>query len=99
MSKKFEEDGRTNLIQPEGPRRVHELEESQRSLKNKTRAERGIRQPGDGGREDQLMPNGSKSHRTEANIYSIECSRGGKVVGGSGLEGRRSQKAESRRGD
>jgi hypothetical protein len=29
----------------------------------------------------------------------MECSRGGKAGGGSGLEGRRSQKAESRRGD
>jgi hypothetical protein len=40
------------------------------------------------------MPNGSKCHRPEANIYSIECRTGGEAGGCSGLKRRRSQKAE-----
>jgi hypothetical protein len=41
----------------------------------------------DGGREDQLMPNGSKYYRTEANIYSIECRTGEKAGDCGGMEG------------
>jgi hypothetical protein len=37
--------------------------------------EKGSRET-DAGREDQLIPNGSRYHRTEANIYSIECRTG-----------------------
>jgi hypothetical protein len=40
----------------------------------------------DSGREDQLTPNGSKYHRTEANIYSIKCKTGGEAGGCSGLD-------------
>jgi hypothetical protein len=45
-------------------------------------------------RENQLMPNVSKSQRTEANIYSIECRSGGEADGCSCLEVLRSNKAE-----
>jgi hypothetical protein len=48
----------------------------------------------DAGREDQLMPNGSKHRRTEANIYLIECRTGGEAGGCSGLEGQRTHMAE-----
>jgi hypothetical protein len=41
----------------------------------------------DRGREGQLMPNGSKHHRTEANIYSIEGRTKGKAGSCSGLQG------------
>jgi hypothetical protein len=44
--------------------------------------------------EDQLMQNGSKYHRTEASMYSIECKSGGEAGGRSRLERRRSEKAE-----
>jgi hypothetical protein len=40
-------------FQPEGPGRLGELEESQRSLKEKTRAEGGRRQWGDAPREER----------------------------------------------
>jgi hypothetical protein len=40
------------------------------------------------------MPNGSKYHRRDANIYSIECRTGDEAGGCSGLERRGSHKAE-----
>jgi hypothetical protein len=40
------------------------------------------------------MPNGSKYHHTEGNIHLIEWRPGGEAGGSSGLEGRRSHKAE-----
>jgi hypothetical protein len=41
-----------------------------------------------------MMGNESKDHRTDANIYSIECRTGGEAGGCSGVSGMRSQKAE-----
>jgi hypothetical protein len=46
------------------------------------------------GREDELMANESKPRQSDANIYSIECRTRGKSGDRSGLEGRRSHKAE-----
>jgi hypothetical protein len=81
------------LIQSQSLGRLHDPEESRKSLKRVE--EGGRRHPEDGGgREDQLMPNGSKYHRTEANMYSIECRNGGEAGGCSGFEGQRSHKAE-----
>jgi hypothetical protein len=41
-----------------------------------------------------MMGSENKYHRTEANVYSIECRIGGEAHGYSGLEGRRSEKAQ-----
>jgi hypothetical protein len=59
-------------FQPQRPGTLRTLEESRRSLKNKReqKVEEGSRET-DWGREDQLIPNWSTYHRTEAkNIQS-----------------------------
>jgi hypothetical protein len=66
-----------------------------KKLEKQKGAESGSRHLGDGRREeDQLMPNVSKYHGTETNIYSMECRTRGKSGGCSGLDGLRSHKAE-----
>jgi hypothetical protein len=47
--------------------------------------------------EDPFMSNGSKYHRTEANICSVEGRTRGEVGGYSGVSGRRSQKGRLER--
>jgi hypothetical protein len=49
--------------------------------------------------EDQLVANGNKQHRTQVNIYSMDCRTGGEAGGFSGLDGRRGQNAEGRKND
>jgi hypothetical protein len=46
------------------------------------------------GRDDEMTGNESKYDAAEANIYSIECGAEGEAGICSGLEGRRSHKAE-----
>jgi hypothetical protein len=45
-------------------------------------------------REDEMMGNESKYHRSHANIYSIECRTGDESGGRSGLDRGRSHRGE-----
>jgi hypothetical protein len=95
LSKKCKNVGWTNLIEPYGPERLRELEESRRSLDNKT--EQKIEARGwekDARNKNKLAPHRGKYRGTEANIYSIECRTGREAGDCSGLEERRSHKAE-----